>query len=453
MIEYLLQSIPRILFEPLAVGAFLWIITSLFLFRRKRKPFYWIIFVAVCIMLIWRLCAISLMASGRYSSFLIYPATIFTVCFCFKLNTICRWLLMRFDKKQIIPHRNLICRIIPWLFMIGLSIAGIVKSLNFNPYDTVLPETCRFYRELPGEKNNPVLVDIAPELFGYYSNTPIKQIFWIRKNDKISIEDQFRNRLQRLKNQPGDHYFFFYLRKKDVEPTVETLGLQPGDGKWEILKRSFVSKRKNKELLLARFTAGCPNMKEWNGPVPPVTAKNNVCVNGDFEQLRPQKQQEARKAALKAMGITVFDEHPEKYFPYAWWLSYGAWFKDKPQPDMYVSAKNPIAGAYSLFVDSTKTSYGSAFNSRYVYLKNGAAYSLFVRNEAETDSTVLLTFFSRGKDGKRIRNPENVFCKIPPGKLYQISGTFPAPTDSSHSTCLHFTVKGKVVIDQVVFQQ
>ena len=453
MIEYLLQSIPRILFEPLAVGAFLWIITSLFLFRRKRKPFYWIIFVAVCIMLIWRLCAISLMASGRYSSFLIYPATIFTVCFCFKLNTICRWLLMRFDKKQIIPHRNLICRIIPWLFMIGLSIAGIVKSLNFNPYDTVLPETCRFYRDLPGEKNNPVQVDADPELFGYYSSTPLKQISRIPKNDKISIEDQLRNKLKRLKNDPGDHYFFFYLRKKDAEPTAETLGLKPGDGKWEILKRSFVSKRKNKELLLARFTAGCPNMKEWNGPVPSVTAKNNFCVNGDFERLRPQKQQEARKAALKAMGITVFDEHPEKYFPYAWWLSYGAWFKDKPQPDMHVSAKNPIAGTYSLFVDSTKTKFGSAFNSRYVYLKNGAAYSLFVRNEAETDSTVLLTFFSRGKDGKRIRNLENVFCKIPPGKLYQISGTFPAPPDNSHSTCLHFTVKGKVVIDQVVFQQ
>ncbi len=453
MMEYLLQSIPRILFEPLAVGAFLWIITSLFLFRRKRKPFYWIIFVAVCIMLIWRLCAISLMASGRYSSFLIYPATIFTVCFCFKLNTICRWLLMRFDKKQIIPYRNLICRIIPWLFMIGLSIAGIVKSLNFNPYDTVLPETCRFYRELPGEKNNPVQVDADPELFGYYSNTPIKQISRIPKNDKISIEDQLRNKLKRLKNDPGDHYFFFYLRKKDVEPTAETLGLQPGDGKWEILKRSFVSKRKNKELLLARFTAGCPNMKEWNGPVPSVTAKNNFCVNGDFEQLRPQKQQEARKAALKAMGITVFDEHPEKYFPYAWWLSYGAWFKDKPQPDMYVSAKNPIAGAYSLFVDSTKTSYGSAFSPRYVYLKNGAAYSLFVRNEAGTPSLVILTFVTKGKDEKRIWNPDKIFCEIPPGKLYQISGTFPAPTDNSHMTCIHFTVKGKVVIDQVVFQQ
>ena len=453
MMEYLLQSLPRILFEPLAVGAFLWIITSLFLFRRKREPFFRIIVLAVCIMLAWRLCLHTLMLSGRYSAFLIYPATIFTVCFCFKLNTICRWLLMRFDKKHIIPCRNLICRIIPWLFMIGLSIAGIVKSLNFNPYDTVLPETCRFYRELPGEKNNPVQVDADPERFGYYSSTPLKQISRIPKNDKISIEDQFRNRLQRLKNQPGDHYFFFYLRKKDAEPTVETLGLKPGDGKWEILKRSFVSKRKNKELLLARFTAGCPNMKEWNGPVPSVTAKNNFCVNGDFEQLRPQKQQEARKAALKAMGITVFDEHPEKYFPYAWWLSYGAWFKDKPQPDMYVSAKNPIAGAYSLFVDSTKTSYGSAFNSRYVYLKNGAAYSLFVRNEAETPSLVILTFVTKGKDEKRIWNPDKIFFEIPPGKLYQISGTFPAPTDNSHMTCIHFTVKGKVVIDQVVFQQ
>lgn len=453
MMEYLLQSLPRILFEPLAVGAFLWIITSLFLFRRKREPFFRIIALAVCIMLVWRLCLHTLMLSGRYSAFLIYPATIFTVCFCFKLNTICRWLLMRFDKKHIIPCRNLICRIIPWLFMIGLSIAGIVKSLNFNPYDTVLPETCRFYRELPGEKNNPVQVDVDPELFGYYSNTPIKQISLIPKNDKISIEDQFRNRLKRLKNLPGDHYFFFYLRKKDVEPTVETLGLQPGDGKWEILKRSFVSKRKNKELLLARFTAGCPNMKEWNGPVPSVTAKNNLCVNGDFEQLRPQKQQEARKAALKAMGITVFDEHPEKYFPYAWWLSYGVWFKNKPQPDMYVSAKNPIAGTYSLFVDSRNAVRPTTFNSRYVYLKNGAAYSLFVRNESDAPSLVILTCISRGKDKKMIWHPDKIFCRIPPGKLYKISGIFPPLTDESLLSGINFTVYGKVVIDQIVFQQ
>lgn len=453
MMEYLLQSIPRILFEPLAVGAFLWIITSLFLFRRKRKPFFLIIALAVCIMLAWRLCFHTLMLSGRYSAFLIYPATIFTVCFCFKLNTICRWLLMRFDKKHIIPCRNLICRIIPWLFMIGLSIAGIVKSLNFNPYDTVFPETCRFYRDLPGEKNNPVQVEVDPELFGYYSSIPLEQISRIGKNDKISITDQLRNRLQRLKNLPGDHYFFFYLRKKDAEPTAETLGLKLEDGKWEILKRSFVSKRKNKELLLARFTAGCPNMKEWTGPIPTVTAKNNLCPNGDFEQRRTQKVQDARKAALEAMGITVFDGHPEKHLPQSWWLSYGAWFKDKPQPDMYVSAKNPIAGTYSLFVDSRNAVRPTTFNSRYVYLKNGATYSLFVRNEAETPSLVILTFVTKGKDEKRIWNPDKIFCEIPPGKLYQISGTFPAPPDNSHSTCLHFTVKGKVVIDQVVFQQ
>lgn len=452
MMEYLLQSLPRILFEPLAVGAFLWIITSLFLFRRKRKPFFLIIALAVCIMLVWRLCLHTLMLSGRYSAFLIYPATIFTVCFCFKLNTICRWLLMRFDKKHIIPCRNLICRIIPWLFMIGLSIAGIVKSLNFNSYDTVLPETCRFYRELPGEKNNPVQVDVDPELFGYYSNTPIKQISRIPKNDKFSIEDQFRNRLKRLKNLPGDHYFFFYLRKKDVEPTVETLGLQPGDGKWEILKRSFVSKRKNKELLLARFTAGCPNMKEWNGPVPSVTAKNNFCVNGDFEQLRPQKQQEARKAALKAMGITVFAGHPEKHLPYAWWLAYGNWFKDKPQPDMYVSAKNPIAGTYSLFVDSGAVRKGAGFASRRVHLKNKTKYSFFVRNESDAPSLVILTFVTQ-KNNNKTWNPDKIFCRIPPGKLYKISGIFPPLTDESLLSGINFTVYGKVVIDQVVFQQ
>lgn len=131
MTEVFFKLIPQILFEPIAVGALLGLFTALIFFWKKHGKFYWIVTVSIVFMLGWRL-AIQIV-STRYASLLIYPAVIFCVYFCFKLEDLCK-LIPKFPEK--------LRRIVPWLFLIGLSIASLVKTLHCNPYENYIRSNC-----------------------------------------------------------------------------------------------------------------------------------------------------------------------------------------------------------------------------------------------------------------------------------------------------------------------
>ena len=131
MTEVFFKLIPQILFEPIAVGALLGLFTALIFFWKKHGKFYWIVTVSIVFMLGWRL-AIQIV-STRYASLLIYPAVIFCVYFCFKLEDLCK-LIPKFPER--------LRRMVPWLFLIGLSIASLVKTLHYNPYENYIRSNC-----------------------------------------------------------------------------------------------------------------------------------------------------------------------------------------------------------------------------------------------------------------------------------------------------------------------
>ena len=70
------------------------------------------------------------------------------------------------------------------------------------------------------------------------------------------------------KNIPGEHYFFFYLKKGETEPNADTMEFDKSSGTWEIVSRYYTARHKKKEFLLARYRPVCPNIEEWQGKIP-----------------------------------------------------------------------------------------------------------------------------------------------------------------------------------------
>ena len=142
MLKYLLVEIPSLLFESIAVVACLGLVAALLVYRKKHNRFYWSIILCIILMLAWRLFCHSIMVSSRYSSILLYPAVICTGWFCLYSRNIVRGLFNSFshmNDRQI----NRISDIMPFILISGLSAAGLVKILQYNPYGNHTIKICK----------------------------------------------------------------------------------------------------------------------------------------------------------------------------------------------------------------------------------------------------------------------------------------------------------------------
>ena len=165
MTEVFFKLIPQILFEPIAVGAVLGLFTALIFFWKKHGNFYWIVTVSIVFMLGWRL-AIQII-STRYASILIYPAIIFCVYFCFKLEDLCK-LIPKFPER--------LRRMVPWLFLIGLSIASLVKTLHYNPYENYIRSNCSTAKQDAAKFARPLALADPREVRRYHYYSGVKTL-------------------------------------------------------------------------------------------------------------------------------------------------------------------------------------------------------------------------------------------------------------------------------------
>ena len=165
MTEVFFKLIPQILFEPIAVGALLGLFTALIFFWKKHGKFYWIVTVSIVFMLGWRL-AIQIV-STRYASLLIYPAVIFCVYFCFKLEDLCK-LIPKFPER--------LRRMVPWLFLIGLSIASLVKAFHYNPYENYIRSNCSTAKQDAAKFARPLALADPREVRRYHYYSGVKTL-------------------------------------------------------------------------------------------------------------------------------------------------------------------------------------------------------------------------------------------------------------------------------------
>ena len=123
MLKALLQHIPRMLYEPMAVSAILALAVMAVFYWKKRNSFTVFLAFAISFMLLWRI--LSGIISDRYAAVLIVPAVISSAWLFFNLA---RFL----EYKHWLPVK--FCRILPYLLLAGMVIACVAKTMRFNTY-------------------------------------------------------------------------------------------------------------------------------------------------------------------------------------------------------------------------------------------------------------------------------------------------------------------------------
>lgn len=241
MTEVFFKLIPQILYEPIAVGALLGLFTALIFFWKKHREFYWIVTVSIVFMLGWRL-AIRII-STRYASILIYPAIILSVYFCFKLEELCK-LIPRF------PDR--LRRIVPWLFIIGLSIASLVKALHCNPYENYIRYNCSAAKKDAANFARPLALSDPREVRRYHYYSGVKTLGAAPLDfpgDTVNPA-VVKSLLTRYSAQ-CDALYLFIVESSSNEPLTGTaLGLPPEN--WKLLSWQYQNRRKKKQLRVYR---------------------------------------------------------------------------------------------------------------------------------------------------------------------------------------------------------
>lgn len=243
MMEVLLQEIPQILFEPVAVGAVLGFFAALVFFWKKHREFYWPVTVSIVFMLAWRL-AIQII-SKRYASILIFPAIIFCVYACFKLEDLCKWGIPK------IPER--FRRMIPYLFVIGLVIASFAKAFHVNPYERYIRYSCSVAKQDAANFANPLALAEPREVrrYSYYSGLKTLEASAMNSHGEAVNASVIKTLLARCSRQCDALYLFLDEPASTAPLTGSDLGLS--EGEWKLLSSQYQNRRKKKQLRLYRY--------------------------------------------------------------------------------------------------------------------------------------------------------------------------------------------------------
>lgn len=445
MFDYLFKSIPSIIFDPLAVMVLIWSVCAFFLCKKKNKFFFWTFCGIVFFMLVWRLTVHSLMASSRYASVLIYPAVIFSACLCLKSQAVFRWLFKLFHCE--FKVRNQICKFLSAALFIGMFIACIGKSLHLDPFRYFIPQITEDYKKYSGGNGYVHIVRGEAERISWYIGKKLSEVdaFYVGKNEPVF--PKVKRAFEMSKNIPGEHYFFFYLKKGETEPNADTMEFDKSCGTWEIVSRYYTARHKKKEFLLARYRPVCPNIEEWQGEIP-ASPKGNICEYGDFETPLSGDRVKTLEDYYKKHQLQRYADLSKRKLPHGWWFSIGRWNENNP-PEFLLSDKVPLSGKFSLSVDSRHSQHHGVFNYRYFDVS--CCYSMFVRGEGDKISTVRVEAVSRNTRMKKLKSTPIGNFEIHPGKVYRLHGDILCDKfePEFRNFCLRMVVNGFVSIDQV----
>ena len=165
----LFQGIPGVLFEPIAVGAVLGMITAAVIYWKRHTPLYWLIGLSIFFMIGWRL--LIQIVSSRYSVILLIPAVIATGFCCFQTEWLIKY-IPKFPEKW--------RKTVPYLSIIGLGIASIGQSLHLNPYGDYIIRAADLIKTDAQGTTDPHILTIDHEMrrLSYYTGFPSSSIMY-----------------------------------------------------------------------------------------------------------------------------------------------------------------------------------------------------------------------------------------------------------------------------------
>lgn len=445
MLIYLFRSIPRILFEPLAVTALLWIIGALILFRKHDKVLFWTIFASVAFLCAWRIVLQSIVLSSRYSAFLIYPCVIFTACLCVKSRSVFCWTFRKLHWN--FPGKRVVCRLLSTALLIGLTAACLGKTFHLNPYGNFIRALVQSYLE---KARSPAFIHTQEAArISWYAGRKIRDISVLNISPRDPALPFIRKRIGESKNLSGYHYFFYYLTKGEPVPSSRNLKDVLAGGTWTVLDRRYVSKKKDREFLLAVCKPGCPNIEEWPDGIPELP-RENLYSNGGFEQVLRGKMFDHYRTFYRKNEIREYLDLTARKLPMGWWPSLGKSSKDIP-PDIRLREESPLAGRFSLFIDSRPPRKPANIIYWYSRKESNCRYQFFVRGNGSRPSRFRLDIMSKNEVSMKLTPEETLTFFLLPGKTYRIHGNISTGNfrENQRNFLLCFRVNGCVTVDQV----
>ena len=412
MLKYFFHTVPPMLFEALAITALIGFAVLLFLRKKKNPVLFWSLTGVVLFMIIWRQAIHSLMLSSRYSQILIYPCVILSACLCMNTRALFRWSFRKF--KFDFPYRKDICKFLPTVLFVSLFFACIGKALHVDFYGNFIKKITTAYQKYADSEDYIHITGKENCRIAWALKRKISDIQIIHDSNQTALSSVSKT-VEKFKNIPGNHYLFFFLRKKETEPSAQTMKFDKDSGSWEILERFYTSKRKNKEIILARYRPACPNVQEWNKPIPELPADDLYRSIGNFEKTLPLKTRQDREKYFQKQGLKEYSDLSGRSLPHGWWISLSKYHKKNP-PDVRLSDKNPLKGKYSLFINTNN--YLIGFNAGYVF-KN-CKVTFFVRPEGKKPTQMKLLLCSKNFKTNHFKTQKVLLFTLQPGKTYRI---------------------------------
>ena len=437
----LIQKISQILFEPVSIVALLGLCLYLFFHWRRKDCRFWLICSSIFFLFGWRIIAHSVMASKRYWEILIYPGIIFACYFCVQFPHFLRWILCKTGPFHVTLHYK-IYRILSWLCVIGLTVSCLIKAFLINTYSSYIVRLCDVFKKDSAGRNIVHICTNSKELarIMHYCNISPEKCMEFSLERKHDPYQTFCDRVYSFSNKPGVYYFFRVKGKKEKELSIADAGIRSEH--WKELAREYTSRRKNKEMILYRFTPPRENIKEWTGQIP-KPKKSELIKLYDFETGGREKKFDS---IAQGIGHKAFSKKV-LVLPDGWNLDYDK-NNPAPLPFLTVSDFRPLEGKKSLLLERTQGAQDAWCYSYPFTTKKNYSFSLFVRGNSEPVSNIM--FKIRGEDGKN--RAKHLLFSIYKDKLYRINWTIHSkdfPADTKTFIVMIGVTSGSVSVDQI----
>lgn len=311
ILKILFQSIPGMLYEPNAVGAVLGLFVAAVMYWKRHTPLYWWIGFSLIFMIGWRL-GIQII-SRRYASILIYPAVIATAYFCFQTELLVKY-IPKFPVKW--------CKIVPYLFVIGLGIASIGQALHYNPYSDHILRTAKLIQNDAKGRSNPhiLVIDQDCRRLSYYSGIPSIPILYSDLPEADYLKNIGKSLINNDLSEPADTVYlvlFESLKRKKgyyLQGIPEKLRKQI-----QYLGEFYHNRKKRRVTRVYRYDLN----KFFDFSLKPViaaekTSKTKPAHSFTFNKTYPEKHR-YYQSVIDYFGKQVYQKCPKlKAFPIDW---------------------------------------------------------------------------------------------------------------------------------------
>lgn len=277
----ILQKIPGMLFEPIAIFSICGIVCSIIFIRKEHKARLFFVLFCILFFCVWRV--IIVIISSRYSIILLFPAIIFSVYFCFCIPKLIEYFS---------PNRSVKFLWISYCIAFILLIACLGKTFRVNPFSGYIIQIADDLKKNINFHKNYNIGILADDKDGkrmeYYADHPIETMdgfcFLSSKPDFVIIK--------RILNENKFKYdiLWIVLKEQSTLPPLKPEDLDLPETEWELERTYYINTKKKSQMRLYRYSPSkYAQLKVTEAQRAVLTnishdMKKNIIRNGDFEE-------------------------------------------------------------------------------------------------------------------------------------------------------------------------